>query len=162
VGASLGSLGTMIDVDVRVASGTVLAFGALIVGVRELLGHRPRLIQRNVETPQRWLYRGTLRWALLNGATLGGAVSTRLGFSIWYAIPSGSLLMADPAFGALLYGLYAFTRTVSVYPLLRWKARVADSADVTDVLRSWQPTVRRVCAAVLAGLGAVVIVVVGI
>jgi hypothetical protein len=151
----------MVSDAVLIAGATLLGLAALVIGAAELAGRRPRLLQRDMETPQRWLYGSGLRWALLNGSALGIAITTRLGFSLWYVIPAGSFLTADPALGACIYGTYGFTRTASVYLLLRWKASVIDSAEVTDILRSWQPRVRRTCAAALAGIGVAAIVVVG-
>lgn len=60
-----------------------------------------------------WVWRGPVLWPLLNGAALGFGATTRLGFWLWYAIPSGAFLMAEPAVGALIWGAYGFTRTGS-------------------------------------------------
>jgi hypothetical protein len=161
VGAFLGWLGSRTGNDVRLAAGTILGLLAVAVGVAELSGHRPPLLQRNRETPQRWLHAGALRWAIMNGAALGSAFTTRLGFTLWYVVPASALLLGSPARGAAIYGTYAFARTSSAYLLLVWRGRRIDAADVTDKLRAWNRPVRGACAATLVIFGTTVVVSVG-
>lgn len=97
----------------------------------------------------------------MNGAALGSAFTTRLGFSLWYVVPASTLLLGDPLLGAVIYGMYALVRTASAYPLLRWRARQADPAEVTDALRAWHPRARALCAAALVLVGAIVVMTVG-
>lgn len=61
---------------------------------------------------------------------------TRLGFTLWYAIPAGALIVGDPVFGAVLYAANGVIRTGSasllwllgrrrgtIDPMLRWLER---------------------------------------
>ena len=118
--------------------------------------------QLNHETPQRWLHAGALRWATINGLTLGSAFASRIGYPLWYVVPLAALLVGRPLLGAALYALYALVRTGAVYPLLRWRTRTGDPTRVTDALRHLQPVTRRICGASFAVVGAVTFVTFGL
>jgi hypothetical protein len=133
-GALLGLLGGLVPVDVRVATAVILSLAIGVVAMVELAGRRVPLLQMDRETPYGWLAPGPLWWALRNGASLGFGARTRLGFWLWYVIPLGALLAADPILGAVGYGLYGFTRTAGVAGLVRLERRGLFT-DV-DVLRS--------------------------
>lgn len=160
-GAALGALGSAFDVTVRIGLGTALAVVAIALGSVELAGRRIRPLQCDRETPQRWVHLGPIRWALRNGAALGFGAGTRLGFSLWYVVPLGSLLFGDVALGAAIYGAYGATRAVLAWAMLR-AGTGRNFEDVSDWLFLHAATARMVAAAQLLALGAATIVAVGI
>lgn len=82
------------------------------VGIAGLVsGSRP--LQCDRETPVAWVKKGPIAWPLLNGAALGFGATSRLGFWLWYFIPIGAFLMAQPLMGAAIWAAYGFTRTAS-------------------------------------------------
>lgn len=93
--------------------GTVLGAVAIGVGLLALASRNFRPLQCDRETPKEWLLRGQTVWPLLNGAALGFGATSRLGFWLWYAIPVGGVLMAQPAVGAAIWATYGLTRTAS-------------------------------------------------
>lgn len=117
-GATLGATGTVLPLEIRVAVASLLALASVFIGGLELLGMRVYLPQIDRETPQRWLHKGALTWALLNGLSLGVGATSRLGFWLWYIIPLGAFLFADPILGAAIYGAYSLVRGASVWVLI--------------------------------------------
>lgn len=117
-GAGLGALGSMLPLTARAATATALGLLAVAFGTVELAGRRIRPLQFDRETPQRWLHRGPLQWAVRNGLVLGVGATTRLGFTLWYVVPLAALLTGSPEAGAVLYGGYAFVRAASVIALI--------------------------------------------
>lgn len=117
-GAVLGAAGTVISLEVRVAVASLLALATVFVGSLELLGIRVYLPQFDRETPQSWLHKGALTWALLNGISLGVGATSRIGFWLWYVVPLGAFLFADPVLGATIYGVYSVTRGAAVWVLI--------------------------------------------
>ena len=118
VGALLGSLGSVLGPDVRAIVGTLGALVAVLVSVIENSGRRVPLPQRNRETPQPWLESGSVRWALVNGVTLGAGFASRIGFWLWYVVPLGAFLSGNVVIGAVLFGLYGFGRGLSAILLI--------------------------------------------
>jgi hypothetical protein len=161
-GALLGALGTVLQLDARVVIATVLAPVAIVAGAVEVGGWRFRPLQCDRETPQRWVHLGPVRWSIVNGAALGFGASSRLGFWLWYVVPLGSLLLADPLVGALVYGAYGLARALGAAGiLLAWRI-TGDADPVADWLLERSPFARRVAAAQLALLGLAVAVGVGL
>lgn len=117
-GAVLGAAGAILPPEIRIAMASLLALAAVFVGSLELLGTEIKLPQCDYETPQRWLHKGALMWALQNGFSLGIGATSRIGFWLWYAIPLGAFLFADPVLGAAIYGAYSVVRGVAVWVLL--------------------------------------------
>lgn len=117
-GALLGVAGTVLPLEVRVALACVLALVAVLIGSVELLGAGVRLPQFDRETPQRWLNKGALNWALLNGSFLGIGATSRIGFWLWYVVPLSAFLFADPVLGATIYGAYSVVRGTAVWALI--------------------------------------------
>lgn len=118
MGAILGNVGYWLPQDLRIALASLSALAAIAMGSLELGGRRTWLMQCDKETPQRWLKHGALRWAARNGFTLGCGFTTRIGFWLWYVVPVGSLLLARPGLGALLYGTYAAARAMAVWGII--------------------------------------------
>lgn len=163
VGTVLGALGGLLPFSARVAMASILSLIAIAVGVLEL-GPRPwRVPQCDVETPQRWMNAGAIRWATLNGAALGVGATSRIGFWLWYAIPASAILLGDPVSGALVYGLYGLIRGGSVWAFLLLPTRLGMRGDhfglwvVTHVEMS-----RIATAAQLIALGMAVTIAVGL
>jgi hypothetical protein len=161
-GAILGFLGSLLPADARIGIATVLGLVAVALGLLEALGPRIVLLQCNRETPQAWVARGPLRWALLNGAALGFGGGTRLGFWLWYAIPIGAFLFGTPAVGALVYGAFGATRTAAAGLLMEIGHRQDDFHVVTDWLFTAAPLARLLAACVLLTVGLTIIVGVGL
>lgn len=119
-GLALGLLGNAMSSDLRIACATLLSLLGVFVGGATILGYKVALPQCDRETPRRWVAEGRFRWAIRNGAALGVGATSRIGFYLWYAVPAGATLLADPVFGALLYGSYGFTRGVGAWGI--WTA----------------------------------------
>ena len=117
-GGLLGAVGTTLPLEVRVACASLLALSAVLIGCFELLGRSISLPQFDRETPQSWLHKGALTWALLNGLSLGVGATSRIGFWTWYAIPLSALLFGNPILGACIYGAYSVTRGTSVWLII--------------------------------------------
>jgi len=113
VGLLFGALGSMIDQDARTGLATLAASIGTVIGAMGLAGRSPRLLQRDHETPQRWLDYGPGVWSLLNGTVLGLGMFTRIGFWLWYVVPLGSLLVGEPRTAAYIYGAYGAMRGVA-------------------------------------------------
>lgn len=100
--ARLGeTLGPPVRAEIVFALAVMLATMALL---------RVPVLQRDVETPQGLMSAGPIIWAAGNGALLGVAVTSRIGFWAWYILPLGLLYLAQPALGLLIGGTYGFVR----------------------------------------------------
>ncbi|SRR6266540_3184344 len=117
-GAVLGGIGTLIPIDVRIGLATVLAVPAVALGLIELTQRSVPVPQRDRETSQRWMQSGALRGAARNGLALGLGFSTRIGFWLWYAIPTGAVLTGDWRVGAALYGTYGVARGLAPWEIV--------------------------------------------
>jgi hypothetical protein len=83
---------------------------ALAVTLAAMALLRVPVLQRDVETPQGLMSAGPIVWAAGNGALLGVAVTSRIGFWAWYVLPLGLLYLARPDWGLLIGGTYGFVR----------------------------------------------------
>lgn len=117
-GLVLGAVGGFLSSNLRIVTGSLLALVAVVVGGLAIVGHAPPILQRDRETPQRWIHYGALQWAAWNGFSLGLGVLSRLGFWLWYVIPFGALLVGRPDLGAILYGTYGTVRGGMVWIIL--------------------------------------------
>jgi hypothetical protein len=111
-------VGNLLPLDLRLAAGSVLAVAAAAAGALELFGRRIHPPQFDCETPQRWVRKGPLRWAIQNGFTLGLGAMSRIGFLLWYVVPLGALLCGNPVLGAAIYGTYGLVRGVAAPSIL--------------------------------------------
>ncbi len=111
VGATLGLLGALLS-PVTV----VVVWGAAGVIVASLVLGRP-LLQRDRETPRRWLELRDWRAAAFSGALLGSGLFTRLGFWSFYALPLAAFGGASAPFGASVFAFYAAARVVSSWAI---------------------------------------------
>ena len=147
LGATLGAIGGALLLQTRAAVGT--AIGALLV-VLPLLRVPPP--QRDRETPQVLLHRGPLVWSLANGALLGAAVTNRIGFWLWFLVPTGCLLGGSPPLGAALWGTYALARLAVIDAVAaRMRHPACHVGALTDrlVLGRWRvlPIMTALCVA---------------
>lgn len=110
VGAALGAVSATASDDARLALATLTGLLGLGFAVAALTGHPVPVLQRNTESPQRWLRLPPKVWSTANGAVLGLGFTSRLGSWAWYLVPVGALLSGSAAGGALVYGAYAFAR----------------------------------------------------
>ncbi len=160
-GFTLGHFGSMLPPFLRQALAVAFAVGAVSVGVLELRGKRilPRQIDR--ETP---LFSGALRHvaAVTNGFSLGVGALSRIGFWLWYAVPFGALVVAQPVAGCIVYGTYGALRGISPAVVVAITAfRTTRGTNMYDEW-SWrlirrEPVARRVAGATLAVIGLVVV-----
>jgi len=115
-GLVIGGLGGLVA-NQRPGIATTIAIAGVVGGMLEVAGVLP--FQFNRETPFGWVLLGPYKWGLLNGATLGNAMTTRVGFWLWFGVPATALLVGSAPRGALVYGCYAMVRAGAVY----WQAR---------------------------------------
>jgi hypothetical protein len=159
-GAALGAVGGFLPLGARLAIGSLVAVAAIAVGSFGLFGYRVPLPQLDCETPQRWVHKGPFLWAVQNGVALGFGATSRIGFSLWYAVPVGALLLGSPILGAAAYGAYGLVRGLAAPVILlvkmRWKS------DVSPWLIRNSETARVLTAGELLFLGVVTAVVVGL
>jgi hypothetical protein len=159
-GIALGAVGGFLALDLRLAIGSVLAIAAVAVGALEFSGRRVQLPQFDCETPQRWVHRGAISWAIQNGLALGFGATSRIGFWLWYAIPLGAFLVGNPLFGAVTYGTYGLLRAlgavVIVLVIMRTKVDISDwlieRHDTAKTLATGQLTLLGVATAIVVGL----------
>jgi hypothetical protein len=160
-GLALGAMGSLLAPNVRIASATVLAGLAILLGLLDLGSRAVTVLQCDRETPQRRVHRGAIRWAMRNGAALGVGFTSRIGFWLWYVVPAGALLWGDPAFGAALFGTYGFVRGWSVWIMfLNLPIRVPDDDVGVWLLRNFG-NAHRLSAGHLIAVGVAVTVAVG-
>lgn len=88
---------------------------------------RAPILQINRETPESLLSRGPLLWSAANGALLGLAVTSRIGFWLWYMIPIGVFLSASPIAGAVIWGSYGLVR-LGVLGIIAARMRRSEAA----------------------------------
>ena len=159
-GALLGSAGNLLPLDLRLAAGSVLAVAAAAAGALELFGRRIHPPQFDRETPQRWVHKGPLRWAIRNGLTLGFGATSRIGFLLWYVVPIGALLCGNPVLGAAIYGTYGLVRGVAAPSVLVATMRV--KGDISEWLVLHREAARIPAAGQMVLTGVAVAVAVGL
>lgn len=161
MGAVLGVIGSYLSLELRIVVATVAAVAAILVGGLELSGRSVPMLQLNRETPQRWVHRGAVKWAMRNGASLGLGFTSRLGFWVWYVVPLAVLLIGQPLIGTVLYGTYGAVRGWAVWVFLRPPfGLTADELD--DWISSHFQTAYLVGAGQLLAIGVAVLVIVGL
>ena len=159
-GAVLGTLGSLLPLGSRLAAGSVLAVVAIAVSGLEVLGRRIQPPQFDCETPQRWVHKGPLRWAIQNGLALGFGATSRIGFWLWYSIPLGAFLVGDPGLGAVVYGTYGLVRGLGAVFILLVMLRL--ELDISDWLIRRYGAARALAAGQLIFLGVSTSIVVGL
>ena len=159
-GAGLAALGSLIAEDVRVALATTAALVGVPVGMFELVGRRIRPLQCDRETPRRWMSAGAIGWAARNGLALGTGASSRLGFVLWYVVPTAAFLSANVALGAGIFATYGFCRTAAAYVIIR-AARTRGFEAIADALHRASGLAHMAAAGQLTVLALTTLIVVG-
>jgi hypothetical protein len=160
VGAALGAVGGFLPLEVRLAIGSLVAVAAIAVGGFGLFGYRISFPQRDCETPQHWVYKGLLPWAMKNGLALGFGATSRIGFSLWYVVPVGALLLGSPVLGAAAYGAYGLVRGLAAPVILVVMRR--SKSDVSQWLIRNNKCARVLTAGQLLFLGLVTAITIGL
>lgn len=158
-GGVLGIVGSLLALEVRLALASIAAIFGIAIGARELVVGRLPLLQFDRETPQPWIHRGALRWAIQNGLALGCGATTRIGFWLWYAIPIAALLSGNAWVGAGIYGTYGIARALGAVGLLvlfRFGPRLLRRDDVAICVLERRPLAGGVGAGQLVLLSACV------
>jgi len=126
LGGLVGWVGGEVPTGLRAAMGTL---GAIVLVAAAVFPRLP-VPQRDVETERSLLSRGPIAWAAVNGGLLGIAITSRIGFWLWYVVPLASFLLGSWWAGALIYGWYGFSRLAAIVVLAalvrRSSARWAD------------------------------------
>ncbi len=159
-GAALGAVGGLVPLDIRLAMGSIFALAAIAVGSLELFGRHIQPLQLDCETPQRWVNKGALGWAIRNGLTLGFGATSRIGFWLWYVVPLGAFLIGSPVAGAAIYGAYGLVRALGAPVQLLSTMRL--QTDISDRLIEGYGTARVLTAGQLVFLGVATAIVVGL
>jgi hypothetical protein len=148
-GLLFAALGVIAGDGSRTAIGLAAGVAMLALGAWEASGRRASLLQVDRATPQRWMRLGPVRWPLLNGAALGCALTSRIGFPLWYVLPISSFLAGTLWLGPLLWASYGVCRTSLTWVLLRhMRSRRPDA--VLDGLIRLQPPIRRAAGGMLS------------
>jgi hypothetical protein len=115
-GAAYGFAGSRISSDTRTAISVAAAFLFAVIGAAEITGRRRvPLPQLSRETTRRY-GEMTMGSVIRNGTAMGAGVATRIGFWLWYVVPVAAILSGTAVRGAIVFGVYSFTRGVA--PLL--------------------------------------------
>ncbi len=141
VGAALGAVSATVSDDARLALATLTGLLGLGLAVAALTGHPVPVMQRNTESPQRWLRLPPKVWSAANGSVLGLGFTSRLGSWAWYVVPVGALLSGSAATGALVWGAYAFAR-LGTSVVIATVAHARPHMDWGDKLFSCRPRAR--------------------
>ncbi len=165
VGAALGTAGALLGPSARDGVVTLLSAVGLVAGLCEAVGRAARLFQCDRETSQRLLARGAIRGAIANGCRLGHGMTTRIGFSLWYAVPVAAFAVRDPRTGAAIYGMYGFVRGICPWLLITFSAAWHGGRSFSRVARfllGARPTAQRACGVVLVLVAGAAFVTVGL
>ncbi len=157
LGVLLGAATGLIPSSVRFGLGTIASVALLVPAFV------PRLAvpQRDVETAQKLLHAGPLRWSLANGALLGAAVTSRIGFWLWYVVPLAIFILGSWRLGGLLYGAYGLARMGAIV-VMAWEIRSTRSKAVCSVALGGRSRARQVCRVTLLVTAAFLALVTGL
>lgn len=158
-GATVGFVGASVPDEIRGSAGWLLMLSLCLVVLADGLGLDVPLPQRDKETPRRWADEPMASWAVKAGVALGLAVTNRLGFVIWYAIPVLVFSMGSVALGALSWATYAFARTTVTMVEGRVRARRGQFGPVTTARLVRMRFIRQVSSAAGSGILLVPVVV---
>ena len=118
-------------------------------------------LQINRETSQRLLERGPLKWSMINGGMLGLAVTSRIGFWLWYAVPTCAFACGTWLGGTVVYATYAGARLFTIAGLA-WRIQMLGNSQlIMDLALRLRPRARSVCRPVAIAVGLLFIVAFG-
>lgn len=118
VGAALGWAGGEVAAWTATYVAIALGVAAVIVGAAESAGLFIRIPERNCEVRQSAMGLGALTSSAYYGAVLGIGASSRIGFPLWYAVPSAAFLAGSPGAGAAIYAAYSGVRGVAPWVVI--------------------------------------------
>jgi hypothetical protein len=90
---------------------------------------------------------------------LGFGATSRIGFSLWYAVPVGALLLGSPVLGAAAYGAYGLVRGLAAPVILL--VIIRSKTDVSGWLITHNKDAQVLTVGQLLFLGVVTAIVVG-
>ncbi len=114
LGAGVAQLGAALSPADRAAAGSLLGAALAVVSMLRL-----PVLERNTETPQSLLRLGSVGWSVANGALLGTAVTNRIGYWLWYAVPIGCFVSGEPLAGAAIWGVFVCARLATIIVVAR-------------------------------------------
>ncbi|MBS1862836.1 MAG: hypothetical protein JSS68_14115 [Actinobacteria bacterium] len=154
VGGALAALGAILDPTTRAAIGVVL-LGILVGGATcELYVRSIRIPQLDRETGQMKLNLGSVGWPIVNGLAIGAGFISRISFMLWYLIPVLCLVVGKVWVGALIFGMYGFSRCVLVFAWFGYmNACDIGQGELHERLFARKPLGVRISATLLLGLG---------
>jgi hypothetical protein len=157
-GAAVGTLAAFVGSLFPTSSRA--AIGVLSVVLLFATSASPRMIEIGKETRQSLLNLGPVRWAAVNGALLGVALTSRLAFRLWYIAPLIAFMLGNWTFGLLLGAVYGAARLATI-GVLAWRMRNAPPSLVCDFALGQRSRANRACQAILVLAGLFILITVG-
>lgn len=149
-GAALGALGGLVEADVRLGAGALVA--TALLAVTFVPGLEPLQLRR--ETGEHLLGLHPLAWGAVNGALLGVGVTSRIAFWVFYLVPLGCFVLGSPLAGAAIWGVYGAARlgasAIAARAMRRWPAENVAVADRLLAARPRADALGRAALGVLA------------
>ena len=143
-----------------------LGLAAVGIGTANLVRRPVPVLQCDRETPQSWVHLGALRWAVMNGASLGCGAFTRIGFWSWYLVPVGAVLIGRIDAGVVLWGTYALSRGLGAWGFIVAGGIVRRRGVPFEHVALWalmrQPLAQQVAALQMLCIGLLTTLVVGL
>lgn len=147
-GGFLGVLIAWLGSHIANWNAAVLVIGPLgvAVGLTELFGGKPPLLQLNRETPRVFWSGMPMVWATGTGLLIGTGLFTRIGYSVFYVAPLGVAISGDGRVGLMVLGAYGAVRGFAPLALHQTLARTGFRSMMITLIR------RRRHARALSGL----------
>jgi hypothetical protein len=160
-GFFLGATGSHVPLDTRLALGSLIAPLGVFLGAMDVIRRPLPPLQCDRETPKKWVDEGFLLWPIKNGLALGCGATSRLGFWLWYVIPTGAFLLGSATLGSLIFGSYGLARGMGVWGFILLRVST-DSESFVQWLGSNMSRARAITGAGLVLVCAFSIVAVGL
>ena len=158
LGAGVAQLGAALSPADRAAAGSLLGAALAVVSMLRL-----PVLERNTETPQSLLRLGSVGWSVANGALLGTAVTNRIGYWLWYAVPIGCFVSGEPLAGAAIWGVFVCARLATIIVVARAMIRRPDRAPLlADSLLALRSEARAVMTALAVVTGTLIVLLLGL
>ena len=117
--------------------------------------------QRDVETAQKLLHAGPLRWSLANGALLGAAVASRIGFCLWYVVLLAILILGSWRLSGLVHGAYGLARMGAIV-VMAWEIRSTRAKAACSAALGGRSRAQQVCRGTLLATAALLALATGL